>query len=149
MIEKNYFEIFDLPILFKINEEELTQKYFDKQLKNRSDDYDLAYLNMAYKTLNNPINRAEYILELQGRFVNEGNSKFTSEMFEIHDKYEQLSKQEEREIFFASLKERIANILSSLHKLDENSEDFFSNVCLCCFINSFLKKVDSDVYNRD
>ncbi len=74
---QNYFQIFNLPISFNINLEELEKSYEILQQKNHPDinltssqEYSykiefLAKINMAFQTLKKPITRAFYLFQLE------------------------------------------------------------------------------------
>lgn len=72
-MNNNYFLIFDLPIKFDIDLDDLERKYLNFQLEFHPDKLNpnqknqiqnSITINEAYQTLQNPISRAEYILKL-------------------------------------------------------------------------------------
>lgn len=65
----NYFDLFNLPQRYALDENELTVRYLSKQKKAHSagDNVSSSVLNIAYSTLKNPLQRAEYLLSLQGK----------------------------------------------------------------------------------
>ncbi len=66
----NYFQVFNVPEAFEIDEKVLTKSYFELQKKYHPDmnEGNVASfdLNSAYKVLKDGILRAEYLLELKG-----------------------------------------------------------------------------------
>ncbi len=75
----NYFEFFDLPVGFHVDEAALRQQYYRKSKQYHPDFYTLSTVqhqeemqalstlnNEAYKTLADPDRRMRYILELHG-----------------------------------------------------------------------------------
>jgi len=69
----NYFELFDIPVSFEINNSYLETKYLELQLKHHPDrnigseaSVDSATINNGYNTLKHDIERAKYILQLNG-----------------------------------------------------------------------------------
>jgi len=140
---KNFFEIFDFPVSYRIDESALIDRYFEK---SRSES-DIVYLNEAYKTLMDPIDRAEYIIKLRGVRIDEICSESADEMFEIREKYDLLSSEDEKKEFQVFLRQRISEIIESLYKLNEFNKEFRDFVHLLRFIHSFLEKISIDVYS--
>jgi molecular chaperone HscB len=66
----NYFQIFNVPESFEIDEKTLTKSYFDLQKKyhpDRNEGNVASFdVNNAYKVIKDYILRAEYLLELNG-----------------------------------------------------------------------------------
>ncbi|MBQ7673094.1 MAG: hypothetical protein IJT36_00975 [Alphaproteobacteria bacterium] len=158
MSKKNFFHIFNIPVSYKIDETELTKVYFQLQKKQYLDcpckegtaTIDLSDLNIAYKTLINPIDRAEHFLEVQGvSIIDKLPMIFAEEMFEIRQQYELLQTDIQKKDFIADLKKRMAEIISSLHNFESDLVKFRDQTGLLRFINSFLEKVESNAYSRD
>jgi len=74
----NYFEIFDLPVVYEIDKQVLTDKFILLQKRYHPDHFSVASeaqklassqktecINAAYHTLKDPILRAEYFLQLK------------------------------------------------------------------------------------
>lgn len=59
----NYFAVFDLPVLFDLNIDQLDKIYFSKSIEMQSSQGTLAMLNQAYKTIKNPLTRVEHIVQ--------------------------------------------------------------------------------------
>lgn len=85
--KENYFDLFGLDFNFEINADMLEKKYFELQRQYHPDKmagkeegekikflHKSAIINDAYKTLKTPLNRAEYMLFLSGRIVNDENN---------------------------------------------------------------------------
>jgi len=79
VLTQNYFELFDLPVSFEIDQSQLAERYRELQRTLHPDKFAnapdrerrmsvqyAAQVNEAYRTLKSPINRARYILELRG-----------------------------------------------------------------------------------
>lgn len=77
-ISQNYFQLFDLPIQFPLDEPALTARYRKLQLQFHPDRFAsksaqeqrlsaqlAAFINQAYDVLSSPITRAEYLLSLR------------------------------------------------------------------------------------
>jgi molecular chaperone HscB len=68
-MQQNYFELFNLPEDFELDEDKLHAAYRACQLKSHPDRLgSLQYstlLNDAYRTLKDPVKRAHYVLKLQ------------------------------------------------------------------------------------
>ena len=76
---RSYFELFELPVSFDLDLEELAQRYRRLQTAVHPDKYanasalerrlsvqQSALINEAYQVLKNPLSRAKYMLELNG-----------------------------------------------------------------------------------
>jgi len=98
----NYFEFFDIPVKFLLEEDALKKIFYANSKKYHPDFYtleseekqqevlDLSTLNNnAYKTLNDFDKRMKYILELKGVLAEEGNNQipqaFLMEMMDINE----------------------------------------------------------------
>ena len=75
----NYFELFELPLAFKVDKTLLARKYFELQKKYHPDFYTLeneaeqaealemsSQVNKALQTLRNPDETIKYVLQLKG-----------------------------------------------------------------------------------
>jgi len=77
--QRNYFKLFDLPVSFDVDQEQLRERYREVQRQLHPDRYATAsaheqrlavqysaLVNEAYATLRKPLPRALYLLELSG-----------------------------------------------------------------------------------
>lgn len=77
-MSSNYFEQFNLPTSFVIDEAELEKRYIklqqqfhpDAAIDQTSAEINSILINQAYQILKNPIKRAIYLLELQNININ-------------------------------------------------------------------------------
>ena len=97
----NFFELLGLPLRFAIGEKALEDAYFAKQREHHPDklvNADAAtrtkaielsmQVNDAYDTLKNPVSRAEYLLMINGIFMEEGtihDPVLLTEMMELRE----------------------------------------------------------------
>ncbi len=154
---KNFFDIFGFPVSYRLNESELTDKYFEKQRllhleKNNkycACENNIALLNEAYKTLMHPVDRAEHIIKLQGLRIEKISSELAVEMLEIHEKYLLLSSEDAKKEYHIFLNQRISAIIDLLYETNEYSNEFYYYTCLLRFIYSFLEKISTNVYSRN
>lgn len=85
---ENYFQLFGLPVVFRIDNDKLEKKYRELQLLLHPDRYATAgdkerrmaaqaasYVNDAYRTLKDECERAAYLLKLGGMEMNEDTDK--------------------------------------------------------------------------
>jgi len=76
-LSSNYFELFGLPTQFKLDEQQLKQRYTELQRVTHPDKFAAAtdaerrwsvqaaaHINSAHETLRNPLQRASYLLKL-------------------------------------------------------------------------------------
>ena len=99
----NYFELFNLPVAFFIDEKELKIKYIELSKKWHPDYHTLAstatkestldmstVVNQAYRTLSDNTKRVAYILRLEGILENLENAElpqeFLMEMMDINER---------------------------------------------------------------
>ncbi|WP_411274440.1 Fe-S protein assembly co-chaperone HscB, partial [Daejeonella sp.] len=82
MPDKSYFELYDLPLSFKVDESLLKKKFYafskefhpdfhaNESREKQDEILELSTLNnQAYKVLSDPLKRIEYILELHDLLV--------------------------------------------------------------------------------
>ena len=148
----NYFEFFNIPVSYNIEESALTLAYLKKQqqlhVDGDVDDAEVAYLNSAYKILLNPVSRGEYFLKLQGIDIDSMPTEAAIEMFKLREKYDSLQSEEDRLSFQSELQKNNELTIDKLRGTSDLSE-FAKIFCVLRFINSFLEKVRTDVYSRD
>lgn len=118
----NYFEFFDLPISFQLDEGALKRKYYANSKKYHPDFYtlesaekqaeilELATLNnQAYKTLADFDQRMKYALDLKNVLAEEGKNQipqdFLLEMMEINEQLMELEFDFEEKNYRAILQE--------------------------------------------
>ncbi|WWO97029.1 MAG: Fe-S protein assembly co-chaperone HscB [Candidatus Dasytiphilus stammeri] len=104
----NYFELFQLPVNFKIDYKLLTTHFYDLQRQFHPDRYinfshknkiyylqQSALINKAWQVLRYPLSRAEYVLTLYGVNKEYGtikDQKFLSQQMNLREEYEELKK---------------------------------------------------------
>ncbi|ALG68878.1 co-chaperone HscB [Beggiatoa leptomitoformis] len=94
MTSPNYFELFGLPVCFTIDSEVLAACYRDLQKMIHPDKFvdapererrlameKATLINEAFQTLKQPVNRARYLLELQGVSLNNDSDTFMDATF--------------------------------------------------------------------
>jgi len=98
----NYFEFFDLPVSFFLDEEDLKRHFYQNSKRFHPDFFTLdspekqaeilelsTLNNQAYRTLSDFDKRMEYILQLHGIFAEEGKNQipqdFLAEMMEVNE----------------------------------------------------------------
>lgn len=99
----NYFELFEIPISFEVDLEQLTQRYYALSKAHHPDKFSLhseeaqfkalnksTEINSGFKILRDKQKRIKYILELLGVNFTEGQEKvsqeFLMEMMDINEK---------------------------------------------------------------
>jgi DnaJ-domain-containing protein 1 len=143
----NYFEAFGIPVGYKINEEVLVRNYLQRQSQiypdmDVTESEKSSHINVAYKILSQPIDRAKYFLEIHGKYTDSLDPEFASEMFSMREKYEALSTPEEKKNFQDELSKRIRELIETLEKSEEDLDKFQKFYGLLRFTNSFLEKID-------
>lgn len=134
----SYFTLFGLPQSFALSEADLQKRYIDlqrqhhpdravgKSAEERAKAIELSMrVNDAYDTLKSPLTRAEYLLELQGIFVNTEDDSIKPSpelLMETIELREQLSEIEDGR----SLKAAMDDIKSSMSRCVTELEGAFA-----------------------
>ncbi len=102
MSEKSYFEFYDLPLSFQIDEAHLKRKFYalskeyhpdfhaNESQEKQDENLELSTINnKAYKVLSDPLKRIEYILELHD-LIAEGDKyalpqEFLMDMMDVNE----------------------------------------------------------------
>ncbi|RKR83976.1 molecular chaperone HscB [Mucilaginibacter gracilis] len=125
----DYFELYELPESFSVDEKTLKAKFYQLSKKYHPDFYanedeakqqeilELSTLNnKAYQTLSNPARRTEYILQLHGLLADGDKHKlapgFLMEMMEINEALMEIEDQPA----FNAIKMQIAGMDNELEK---------------------------------
>lgn len=123
ILEQDYFKHFDIKRRFRIDLDLLRKKYYaisrnlHPDINNSLEDLDekISQHNLAYKTLNEPISRLKYIIDLESgdlKINQDLSPEFLMEMMDLNEEIEQalLSNQEER----------IKKLIQSVDELENN-----------------------------
>ncbi|MCK5525110.1 MAG: Fe-S protein assembly co-chaperone HscB [Thiomargarita sp.] len=121
----NHFEVFNLPVSFEIDTDNLAQRYRDLQRVVHPDKYVNApdrerrlamqkavQVNEAFQILKNPLNRGLYILQLQGIDTNDNSAMDSEFLIEQMDLREELADLREKTQPFNAL----SNFINRLEK---------------------------------
>ncbi len=126
----NYFELYDLPVSFNPDQNQVKQQFYALSKRYHPDFYinesgakqdevlELSTLNnKAFQVLKNPQKRLHYILALKGELVEGENyllpQSFLMDMMEVNEMLMDLSFDEDV-VKLSELKNQIANIEASL-----------------------------------
>jgi molecular chaperone HscB len=157
----NYFEFFEIPISFKLDEAELKRTFYANSKKYHPDFYTLeseekqmevlelsTLNNNAYKTLSDFDKRMKYILDVKGILGEEGKNKlpqeFLMEMMDINENLMELEFDFDQSNFDKvqkDLKLLESNLLKEVNPFLDNYDDNApSEEELSVIKNYFLKK---------
>lgn len=157
----NYFEFFNIPVSFLLEETDLKKTFYANSKKYHPDFYTLeseekqlevlemsTLNNEAYKTLSNFDKRMKYILDLKGTLAEEGKNQipqdFLMEMMDINENLMELEFD-----FDANVFEKVGTELKSLETslmnevqpmLESYNDDTSDEVILKGIKNYYLKK---------
>ena len=147
IVNKNYFQLFDLPESYDLDVDRLTAQYHMLQLNYHPDKYSVAsekekmsaqvvasYINDAYQTLNSPLKRAAYILTIRGKDVekvdqNDLSMEVLVEQMELRESLDELPSDETALPKLEDLKSVVqGKIKNKQIKIEESiaTEDFSS-----------------------
>ncbi|TAK36913.1 MAG: hypothetical protein EPO28_12885 [Saprospiraceae bacterium] len=139
----NYFEFFDLPVAFCLNEADLKQRFYRNSKKFHPDFYTLqseekqgeilelsTLNNQAYRTLSDFDLRMKYVLELKNVLADEGQNKlpqeFLMEMMELNESLMELEFDFDQQTY-DRLRQQVKNLeeksLNAILPLLENYND--------------------------
>ena len=128
---RNYFELFELPLTFDIDNADLSARYRDLQRRFHPDRYVsasdqdrrlslqmTAFINEAYHTLNDPLARGRYILGLHGMGTDEETDTvmdpgFLVEQMELRENLEDARRAPDAALRLAQLAEDMARRLAT------------------------------------
>lgn len=114
----NHFELFELPVQFELDGSSLSSRYLALQKRFHPDNFaaasdaeqlaavqKAAQINDAYQTLNAPLARAQYLIELQGIEVQLEQSlhdaDFLIEQMQLREQLEAIAEREDQAQLFA------------------------------------------------
>jgi molecular chaperone HscB len=138
---QHYFDIFDLPVSFDINKQQLKtsfnaqiiqfhpDKFSDETMRNQAVQ-NTSLLNTAFNTLDNDLERAAYLLELNN--INafdekdtQMNSSFLMEMIDLQEALETLEESAKINTFITTIDTKINNTTQQLSAafLQQNFDD--------------------------
>lgn len=143
-VNSNYFKIFGLDERYDIDADELYRAYITLQRGVHPDvcDDDSASIiaNTAYRTLSDPISRAEYLLGLRGIACN-SNTMPNMALFSDIEALEDGSEQErfEAKNRLKTRLERLCNEISRAFKEDNSSDLIVQNINEAKYIRRFIK----------
>lgn len=129
--DEDYFSVLELSAAFDINSQELEKNYLQKQRKLHPDRFVLSeeqekgyaarsssLLNKAYRTLKDPVLRAEYLLKLKGREIPQTitDPELLMETLELQEEKQILSTVEEKQAFSKNIQQKIVTHLKSMEE---------------------------------
>ena len=133
----NFFTFFELPTAFSIDIGVLKIKYFEYAKLFHPDFFSLepqhqskaiemsAINNKAFKILNNPISRVQYLLELKEDFLTDNSTLpqyFLMEMMELNEQIDELAFEENNEELIVQIKLNIENQqVAIFNEISENA----------------------------
>lgn len=174
-IDDNYFVLFGLPIGFQVDTEALASRYRELQRQYHPDRFAhhpeeqqkavqwSAQLNTAFETLNSPVKRASYLLELAAHPISLNTSiadtDFLMSQLELREQMDEANSVEQ----LVGLRLEVEEWLQSLARefvLDYNDEDWSEaqdTVRKMHFMANFLADIrqhedkleDEDYYDED
>ena len=166
----NYFEFYDLPVSFQVDENLLRARFYEKSRAYHPDFHTLAsheqqeavlekstINNQAFKTLKDFDERLKYILELFGKIKNEGENKvpqdFLMDMMEINENLMELE-MDPSVAARKTLLDEISSIEKNAHQevqsftekdLTTLTEEEWTAICDYYFKRRYLKRLQENI----
>jgi len=134
LLTRNFYQLFDMPIAFEVNMDQLQQHYrtlaqtvHPDKYANASDQerrismQQSSWVNKAYQTLKDPIERASYLLQLKGIDVNLENETTMDAAFLMDqmDLRETLADVRAQADPLAVLDKELGNVKNTMQKMSE------------------------------
>lgn len=165
-LTSNYFEIFSIPVSFQIDRTSLDVRYRKLQQECHPDrfasksDVDkrlaiqtAAVINQAYETLKSPLQRAQYMLRLEGVDSNQeshvtSDGQFLMQQIELRELLSEVSDADNPFALLDKLRSQVDSSFSSLQKEFEalyGSGDYnaaFDSVAKMQFFSKLLDEVE-------
>lgn len=167
-LEKNYFELFGLPMRFDIDNADLSARYLDLQRHVHPDRYAsgsdqqrrlalqmTAQINEAFQTLKDPLARGRYILSLHGVSTDEETDTvmdpaFLLEQMELREGMQEARTAQDRpqrlQALMQGIEQRLALGTEELgRQLNENSSTSLARARSVVRETQFLRKVQREI----
>jgi molecular chaperone HscB len=143
-LSNNYFELFDIPVSFAVDQETLSLRYRDLQravhpdrFANASDQekrlsvQQAALINEAFQALKSPLPRARYLLELNGITLDDNDTSmdpmFLMEQMELREALAEVRGKEDPFGVLNGLRDRIESrereLVESLQSLFNDGDE--------------------------
>lgn len=170
-----YFSLFNLAQRFDINLKELEQTYKSYQMKLHPDkfftrspqerEFSERYaseVNRAYNTLKRPNLRAQYILQLEGNAIEEGDSmesidkEFLLDVMEVMEEVHDPTSSQERlqEVnqllggWFANAERQATNIFADTQQQLSNRKEWVTNARRIAAVLNYLQRICDAIIPR-
>jgi len=131
-LSSDFFTLFDLPIQFELDVQQLTTRYRDLQRTVHPDKFadaperdrrlafqQSAHINEAFNTLKTPLSRGRYLLQLKGIDTQEQqntamDSGFLMQQMELRETLAEVKEIAQLNDFLTQLDQQTQNLLSAL-----------------------------------
>lgn len=158
-MEPNFFELFGLPVSFCMDRQLLLTKMLELQKSTHPDKSSSenateqsAIINIAYKTLDNPIARAKYILLLHGLSVEDSAvpQRMLLEVLQWREQLEEANDAESLSALHGEITKLEYDEMESLAAAFESKqyEKAMESYVTLLFIKRFVTELESKLYTR-
>lgn len=141
---QNYFELFDIPVSFEVDQETLSLRYRDLQRAVHPDRFagasdqekrlsvqQASLINEAYQTLKTPLPRARYLLELNGITLDDNDTSmdpmFLMDQMELRESLAEVRGKQDPFAELNTLRDRIETkereLVGSLRQLFNDGDE--------------------------
>jgi molecular chaperone HscB len=163
--DKNYFELFGLPVSFDLDLADLTERYRGLARATHPDRFaggsdqerriamqTTASINEAFRILKDPIARGRYLLELRGVRLNAEsetvrNPSFLAEQIELRERLEDVRDAAGAKLLADDVDRRVQDTLAALREKLAHSENGKAHSLLLEL--QFLEKLRHQIHELD
>jgi len=166
-LSKDYFDLFGLPVSYRIDSDKLAQRYRELQHTIHPDRYTTAsdqerrlslqltaQVNEAFQTLKDPILRARYLLDLRDANPSQRdiamNPEFLSEQIELRERLSGISDNQNPQGKLIQMRNEIEDRSTDLQKrfgrqFDIGTEDALKSAGMLYLEMQFIGKLQQEV----
>lgn len=142
LLTQNFYQLFNMPVAYEIDMDHMQQLYRTLAQMSHPDKFanagdqerrismqQTSWINKAFQTLKDPIERAVYLLQLKGIDVNLENettmdAAFLMEQMELREALENVRKQTDP---LAFLDKELKNVKLAMHELSQKFSTAYQN----------------------
>jgi len=140
LLDKNHFELFGLPVQFELDLGSIAERYRELQRATHPDQFasgteqeqrlavqQAAQINDAYQTIKSPLKRAQYLLQLKGKPLDDTDTQmdmgFLMQQMEMREELENVPNTDDPFAALDKIRSGLKSDLSAVTQLAANQLD--------------------------